>query len=457
MEPVPRKTSFFLYCGLLLLGLAFFPGPGAATTDRAGLPMPVRAILAKAGALIKAKKIDQAIAALTVFQEQGKASSASGKPDPKGYHHPEVYFAMGTCHLLRHNYDAAAKTLAQAVRLDPAHVGAWLNLARASYERKDYSRAARCFEQAYDQADVKKPEHLYYSAVAYQLASRLVPCLSAFEKLFEKHADIVEPVWRENYVSALLTAGRPLQALPHIRQLAAHSGGEKQIQWQEILLQQYLQLDMQKQARNYAVFLTGQDPTRAEWWKALAHVDLQAGRYDQALVAMTIYSFLTPLNARETKLLADLNLQLGIPVKAAPLYEAALAEKPDTRLIRGLAMALQQSGRTEKALEALNRFAPPGRDQQAELAMLRADLLYALNRFDEAAAAYRRAAEGNPAKAGRAWLMAGYAALQIHDAVAGRQAFKKAAVFDRHRQAALTALRQLPKPQSNQTAGRSRI
>jgi tetratricopeptide (TPR) repeat protein len=457
MEPANAKTSFFLYCGLLLLGLAFYPCPGAAKTDRAELPMPARVILSKAGALIREKKVDRAIAELTAFQDRGTAPTAAGQPDPKGYHHPEVCFALGTCHLLLQDYDAAAKAFEEAVRLDPTHGGAWLNLAKASYELKDYPRAARCFAQAYDQAQEQKPEHLYYSAVAYQQASQLVPCLSAFEKLFEKHADIVEPAWRENYVSALLTAGRPRQALPHIRQLAEHCGADKQIQWQEILLQQYLRLDMQVQARDYAVFLTCQDPTRARWWKALAHVDLQAGRYDQALVAMTVYSFLTPLNAQETKLLADLNLQLGIPVKAAPLYETALAEKPDARLIRSLAMALQQLGRTEQALEALNRFAPPGQDQPAELVMLRADLLYALDRFDEAAQVYRQAAESDGAKAGRAWLMAGYAALQINDTAAGRRAFKKAAAFERHRQAALTALRQLPKTQAKQADRRSRI
>ena len=89
--------------------------------------------------------------------------------------------------------------------------------------------------------------------------------------------------------------------------------------------------------------------------------------------------------------------------------------------------------------------------------MLRADLLYALDRFDAAADAYRHAARSDKAKAGRAWLMAGYAALQIDDTAAGRQAFERAAAFDRHRQAALTALRQLPKTQSKSAERRSRI
>jgi tetratricopeptide (TPR) repeat protein len=457
MKPVIRKIQIIRCCSLLLAVLVFWPSQGAARTERDDLPLPVRVVLSKAGALINEMHYDKAIAELTAFRDRWKAPAAGGQADPKGYHHPEIYFALGTCRLLKEAYKTAAKDFEEAVRLDPTHVGAWLNLAKASYELNDYPRAAHCFGQAYTRAEKKNPEHLYYSAVAYLMASRMPPCLAAFEKLFTTHTAAIQPAWRENYVHALLTADQPRKALPHIRQLAEQYSGEKQVQWQEILLYQYMQLDMQVQAREYAVFLTRQAPLRAKWWKAVAHVDLQAGSYAPALVAMTIYSFLTPLDAQETKLLADLNLQLGIPIKAAPLYETALVGKTNPSLIRSLAMALQQLGKTEEALAALNRFAPAGRDKHPELMILRADLLYTLERFKEAAVAYRRAAKADKEKAGRAWLMAGYAALQIDDTQAGRQAFEKAATFQRHRKAARQALRQLAKMQPNVPGGRSRI
>lgn len=456
MKPIIGKIQILCCCSLLLVVLAFWPSQGAARTDRADLPSPVRVILSKAGALINEKQYDRAIAELTTFRDRWNAQK-DGQADPKGYHHPEIYFALGTCRLMKKAYKAAAKDFEEAVQQDPTHVGAWLNLAKASYELNDYPRAARSFGQAYTHDEKKNPEHLYYSAVAYLMAPQMPPCLAAFEKLFQTHAAAVQPAWRENYVHALLTADQPRKALPHIRQLAEQYSGEKQVQWQEILLYQYMQLDMQAQARDYALFLTRQAPLRAKWWKALAHVDLQAGRYKPALVAMTVYSYLTPLSAQETKLLADLNLQLGIPLKAAPLYETALAEKTNPRLIRSLAMALQQLGKTDEALAALNRFAPAGRDKDPELMMLRADLLYTLEHFKEAAAAYRRAAATDKAKAGRAWLMAGYAALQIDDTQAGRRAFEKAATFRRHRKAARLALRQLAKMQPKAVGGQSRI
>ena len=198
---------------------------------------------------------------------------------------------------------------------------------------------------------------------------------------------------------------------------------------------------MQSQARDYALFLTRQAPTNAKWWKALAHVELRFGNYDSALVPMTIYGYLTPLTNQEKRLLADLHLQSGIPVKAAPLYEAALQETSDIRLIRNLTLALQQTGQLEKALAQLDRFAPntcnPG------LMILRADLLYSLEKFNEAASAYRNAAQANAEQEGRAWLMAGYSAMRAKDTHAGRRDFERAASFKQHRKAALLAIHQI--------------
>ena len=437
MNQTAKTIQIRLWCSFFLMLCLFCP-PRAGAVE---IPLPARVVLAKAGALIQKKAYKKAIETLTAFQARAGTGADADQPDPKGYRHPEIFFALGTCHLLVKAYGPAQAAFEQAVKRDPGHVSAWLNLAKVCYDRNNYVRAAECFGQAYEQAADKNPEHLYYSAVAYLMAGQNSPGLAAFEQLFEKHARVIQPAWRENFVHALLTNGRQRQALPHIRFLAEHYTGDRQVQWQEILLQQYLQLDMETQARNYALLLTRQAPTCAKWWKALTHVELQGGRYEQALVAMTVFSYLSPLSVRETKLLADLHLQLGIPVKAAPLYTAALEEQKDTRLLHNLVLALQQLGQPEQALAQLDRFAQAVKD--SDLMMLRADLLYDLKQFQEAGETYRKTARTDKKKAGRAWLMAGYAALQIHDPNAGRQAFEKAATFESHRKAALLAIRQL--------------
>jgi Tfp pilus assembly protein PilF len=88
-------------------------------------------------------------------------------------------------------------------------------------------------------------------------------------------------------------------------------------------------------------------------------------------------------------------------------------------------------------------------DPDSNLLMLRADLLYALEQYADAAEAYRRAAGRNTRHAGQAWLMAGYAAWQIKDLTASRRDFQRAADYDRQRQPALQAMRRLEAQATN--------
>jgi tetratricopeptide (TPR) repeat protein len=265
--------------------------------------------------------------------------------------------------------------------------------------------------------------------------------IDAFERLMAAHRTAVKPQWKENLVHALVADQQQKRALPYIRQLAHIYTGDKQIQWQEILLYQYLKLNMRTEALAYAHTLTRQAPAIARWWKGLAHIQLNDGRYKDALAALTVYSFLQPLTMEEKKLLADLNLQLGIPVKAAPVYETCLQEQSDNKLLRRLALAYRQLGRPDTALERIAAFQASAKD--VELTLLKAELHFLLKQFDKAAAAYRKAAQNKGKHVGRAWLMAGYAAWQMDDIAASKKAFAKARGHDRQKKAATVALRQL--------------
>jgi tetratricopeptide (TPR) repeat protein len=202
-----------------------------------------------------------------------------------------------------------------------------------------------------------------------------------------------------------------------------------------------MQLDMQREALDLAHTLTRQTPTIAKWWKALAHIQLNAEHYEDALMALTIYSFLTPMSMEEKKLLADLNLQLNIPVKAAPLYEACLKEKKDKQMLQQLAAAYRQLGKPEMALAVIDAVDPDSDD--ADIVLLKGELYYSMDKFEQAVEAYKRAARNKGRHVGRAWLMAGYAAWQINDIAASKDAFARAAKHRRQRKAANTALKQL--------------
>lgn len=426
---------------VLLLLLMVYAAPGVAGQRPRDLPLPVRAVLNQIQPLLQGKDYPRAVERLLAFQSRGGPAPAPGAADPKGYHHPEIYYALGNCYLLQEQFEQAATAYRQAVVRDPGHTYAWLNLAKACYEMKDYAETGRCFGQGYASAEGKDPEHLYLSAAAYLMAGDHMQSIAVFEQLLNAHSQSVQPQWKEYLVHALLAAAQPRRALPYIRELASVYTGDKQIQWQEILLYQYLQLGMNTEALALARTLTEQSPTTARWWKALAHIQLDAGRNDDALAALTIYAFLSPLSLEEKKLLADLSLQAGIPVKAAPVYEICLKEKPDKEFLRRLVIAYRQLGRSDTALERLDDFGLQPDD--GELLMLKAELLYALKRFEQAAAAFRRAAKSDGPHAGRAWLMAGYCAWQMDDLPASKADFARAAEYKDEKKTALTALRQI--------------
>jgi tetratricopeptide (TPR) repeat protein len=433
-------------CKLLigfLMVLFFIPALGAAR-EKGGspsLPLPAQLVLSKVQPMIQAKEYQRAIQTLKAFQARGGPARDPAGEDPKGYHHAEIEFCLGNCYLMSNQYEAAAVAYRRALARDPDHTFAWLNLANAHYEMNQHADAGHCFGKAYETSTEKKPEYLYYSAVAYLMGEDHHRSIEIFGKLFALHPDAIKPEWKENMVHALLAAEQPRRALPYIRELARIYSGEKQIQWQEILLHQYMHLDMQREALDLAHRLTRQAPTLAKWWKALAHIELNAEHYEDALMALTIYSFLTPLTVDEKKLLAELNLQLNIPAKAAPLYEACLKEKTDKRMLQQLAIAYRQLGKPETALAAIDAVDPASDD--AEIMLLKGELLYSLQQFDKAVNAYKQAAKHKGRHVGRAWLMAGYAAWQINDIAASKDAFAKAAEHRHQRKAANMALKQL--------------
>lgn len=433
------KKLLFLLAFVLVLS-STIPAGGLC----ADLPAAAQMVLSKAHELMEAEKYEKALEKLKDFQARSdKTDPDPNVRDPRGYHHPEIYFMIGNLYYAMENPEKAQQAFQQAVKQDAGHTGSRINLARVLHEQEKYEKAAKHFEKAYASEEKKKPKYLYYAAVSLLAGGFSEKSLDLFGKLLDTHPDAIKPQWRENLVYAFLEAGRNRDALPHIKLLAEKYTGKKQIQWQEILLHQYLELGMQDAARSYALALTMQAPELAKWWKALAHTALSGNDHDQALTAMTIYSYLAPLSGREKKLLGDLALQAGVPVKAVPYYQRLLEEEQDKSVLKSLTAAFRQLGKPEKALEALQEFEKHENDP--ELMMLKADLLYSMEKFDDAAAAYRAAGQNKARQEGRAWLMAGYSAWEAEDTEAALKYFKKAAEFENHKKDAESAIKRLEK------------
>ncbi|MGM0425264.1 MAG: tetratricopeptide repeat protein [Thermodesulfobacteriota bacterium] len=428
---------------MLGLFLAFcLAAPSALASD---IPNAARVVLSKAYEHMQEEEYQQALKVLRDFQSRAKNKEPDPEQaDPRGYHHPEVYFLLGNIQQTLEDLQPAEKAYQNALKGNPKHLQARINLARICHEQEKFQEAARHFQQAYQLENKEKPEYLYFAAVSWLMQDdSLQESIQCFEQLLEEHPEAIKLKWRENLVHALLSADQNKQALPQIRILAENYQGDKKIQWQEILLHQYLELKMLKQAEEYALELTSQAPAQEKWWKGLSHVALARDNYEQAVVALTVYSFLTPLSQEEKKLLADLRLQVGIPVQAVPQYKAFLKENPDKRVLRNLVSAYQQLAEQDQALKALEGF--EGHEQDQQLMLLKGDLLYQLQRFQEAHAAYKQAAGLKGESSGRAWLMAGYSAWEAEDLEQASQALGRAAEFKEQQESAESALEQISK------------
>lgn len=412
-----------LGCGVLMTLLLVGPVPGA------DVPTPVRLVLAQVAPMMSSKAYAKAVTVL---------DSALGNSETR---HADLAFALGNCHMLQGNRTLAIKAYALAVALDPHHGQAWLNLAKAQYEAKAYREAGRCFAQGYGVQQPQNAETLYFSAAAYLMGGAHAEAVKSFDRLFAAHPGTIKPEWQEQYIHALIEGGQGKRALPLIRDLIAHATGELQARWQEVLLSQYVRLNMHAEGAAFARRLIDQQPGNSRWWKALAHIELAAHRSEEALGALIGYSLLKPLSDQESRLLADLYLQAGIPAKAASLYSRQLQGKGDSQVAQRLAMAYHQMDQADKALDILGRYRSLKSDPH--LLMLQGEICYGLKRYLEAADSYRRAAGLTGPHQGQSWLMAGYAAMQAHDFEASRDALARALRFAREKKAATLALSQV--------------
>ncbi len=437
-----KDMTFFLIPAVFLLVVTLYNAPLYASPSD-NIPAAAMIALDKAKKHIDKKEYDSAIEILQSFEARGNRIQDSKKIGPKGYHHPMVYFFMGNCFLMKNDFSPAQKCYSRAIEVDPDFTGAWLNLARVYYELKNFEKSAQSFMKAYEKSAPQNPEHLYFCGVGYLMAEKYEEAITVFLTLFKDHPEAVTLRWKENYARALIDADRSKEALPLILELAEKSEGETKTRWREMLIHQYLRLDMNDEALAYAVSLTRIDCTDSKWWKAVVHIQLSRGHYREALSALTIYGYLSPFTMEEKRLYADLNLQLDIPSKASEQYKEIIAGSPDDKTLKNLVTAYRKQDRCREALDLVSEYLTDR--ENADIMMLKADLLYSLKNYPEAREAYQLAAKMKKQKAGRAWLMAGYAAWQCKDINGSRSAFEMASRDSSNRNAAVSALKELDK------------
>ena len=422
-----RYQTILLAVIILLLMVTAFVGPAMAKEEES-LPLSVRRVLYQAQTLVAENRLEEARLKLEAYRRKKQRS------------HYMLEFSLGDIWIRSEAYMQAAGAYRKSLELKEDFAPAWMNLGKAVYEMADYETAAGCFERAYRTAAEPHPERLYYSATAYLMANKPQRSLELFKRLMSKHPAALELEWKATLVQVHLALAHPLEALPLLEELAAKSESPQKEQWQETLLGHYMQLGRTDRAIAYARELTQIAPLTARWWKALAHLLLQNQAFEPALEALIIYAKLAPPTPVERKLLADLSLQVGIPNMVVSHYLELVSTSPDVEILSRLTFALRQLGQQPEALRQIEYYL--AKEADAEILWLKGELLYEMKRYPDAAATFRRCAQNN-FKAGRAWLMAGYASWQAQELLSARKDFKRAAEYPKQKNSAFAALKAL--------------
>lgn len=428
---------------LFILLVPMFAQTATADMGSTKLPLRVRMVLVKIAPLLEKSNYDEAAEILVAFRNKQKDE------DDLVYNHPQVVFALGNCFALTDRFQQARKLYREVVKRNPDHLTGWQNLATTEYELENYTDASKAFLRSYQltlQLEKVEPKYLYYCAITLLMAEQYGSCLEKFDQLITRHPEAMTLEWKENLVHALLHDNKAIRALPYIIELTEGYSGKKQQRWQEILLQQYMTLDLYKKALVFADKLTRKHPTTPAWWKGLVHIHLHKGNYNKALAAMTIYSYLTEMSREEHKLLADLFLQQSIPRKAIAGYELNLKdekEEKEEETIFALVRAYRAVDQNELALQKLD--ANKAHVASYKLFMERGEILYSIKKYPEAATAFSKAANHGGKVKGRALLMAGYCYWQLEQLKKASAAFLEAAKSKRYRSEAKKALKQLEK------------
>jgi tetratricopeptide (TPR) repeat protein len=440
------NISFFKFLVCLLIAILLPGGMLLPTTEisaDADVPLPALITLQKAQDFMAKQQAQKALDVLRSFRTNALKNLKAGEKDKKGATHYLIDFHMGNACMMLDRHENAIPHFGATLKKMPDFQAALQNVAICHYELQHHQQAARCFLKAYDTAEKKEARFLYYSAVSFMAAEQFKRSLHTFERLFASHGSEKKTEWIEPYVHACLGAHQNRKALPHIETLIRQSSGEKKTRWQEALLYQYVTLKMKDQSLKYAETLTRQYPLEPKWWKALVHIHLNENHYKEALVALTIYGWITPLTHDEKKRIADLNATLNIPVQAAHYYEELLSETLDPRILKQMIHACLSMQQPEKALKYVRKGLTLS-SATTEFQFLKGRILFEMTRYEDAIEAYEKALRQQPSN-GDAWLMLGYAALNMEDFYKAKSAFQKALEFPKHHKKARQLLLTLKK------------
>jgi tetratricopeptide (TPR) repeat protein len=386
LRPV-RIVNRIARISLLTLAAFLFLATSAAAQQESRKPIETIADIPRTGRLARFKAQEQ--------KDRGDFEAAANILAEFLQKHPgEDHF------LIRYNYgntlaqlDKPEQALEQyraAVKMEDRYWQAWLNLGETAYNLGTYAEAAAAITKGYDLAGEKQPRVLYFAGAAW------------------------------------LMAGDYAQAKSLLERLVAGPAEGQQLDWYRALIMACIELGDGDAGRKAVDRMLGLFPADPDAWDLAFQFAASRQEYRRAAVALTVRSYLEPLEERERRQLGALYAAIELPYLAGKWFEAALTDSSTADDYERLASMYLAAHEQEHALATLEQAL--AKDPTPKLWSLLGDLYYMDRRYDRAYDAFEKCWQLDPLN-GRAALMLGYCALELGRTDEAIPYLKKAAEF----------------------------
>ena len=372
---------------------------------------------------------------------------------------PDLWVELGLARLYKDDPDGATIAFGEALKIDPAHAGGRLGMARIPLEAKDFVAAERLAGDILA-TDPQAPDAWYIKGAAAHAQGRFSEAAEAYGKAYELDPKHLQAAVGE--ATALLEAGKPATAaallkplrekhpgsvtIPYLQSEALKAMGRKEDadaarSAAAAIINSFAPEDVKHRPSDLLLFGTiafesGQLETAFKFLspyvetggadiqgrKMLAKTLLALGKPGDAQRVLTRIAAAQQADAETLALLGDTNIQLGDLPAAERYYRDALQNhNGGPAILRRLGMTQFQSGRRDQALGTLEALVDNTKGAaSADTALLLGLLYYSEDRFNEAGGIAERLTEENP-KNYTARNLLGLVTLAKGDAAKGRE------------------------------------
>ncbi len=322
--------------------------------------------------------------------------------------HPYIAFTLASLFVDKNSLASALDQYEKAVEMCPSYALAWQNIGAVCFDLKKFDKAAGAMEKTWEFTGKKEYKLLYHAAVAH------------------------------------VSAGSKKKALGHLDFLTSGRAGEPELKWVQLMVNLSIEEDRAEKAVLAVEKLLDKSDPHALYFKMAAMLYLNMNKYRKAAEALALYGMVSSLTVSEQTLLADLYNNLGIPFKAAELYEKVLEKNPEKKLYGRLVSAWVEACMPEKALAGAEKGVTLFPDCP-RLWKLKAWIHYDNNAFSQASTAFLKAYQLNKGEV-KLLFMHGLCACRAGKDDMAREALKKvSAAGSEYKEQALALIRQMEK------------